>query len=210
MHTVPATVPGQKAPRDANAAKGQRKGAGKGNGATSKNSMSAATNKRTGRNEWGMSNAPVSNGSGGSAASPGAPQIGFDRSLRANLEILQSIDSNRIVQVRKINRLGFESAQVLEEYFSRYGQVDYVLVSHCYAKARNLRFRPSGLGFVVMSAVVEVQKILADGPEMHIDREVEGSPTNITIQVQAFKPQKALEADLEEGGMEPSMDGALQ
>jgi len=142
-------------------------------------------------------NTPVSNGSCGHAETPASG--GVDNSLRANLEILQTMDCNRIVQVRKINRLGFQSVEVLEEHFTKYGKVDRVLVSHCYAKTRNLRYRPSGLGFVVMSEPAEVQKILAEGPELQICREMDGVASEVTICVQAFKPQKALEADLEEG-----------
>jgi hypothetical protein len=162
-----------------------RKGASKGNGLATKKSGRRAV--------------PTGNGHGSASQSiPKAPASGFNKSLRANLETLQSMDCNCIVQVRKINRLGFESARALEEHFSKYGKVDRVLVSHCYAKARNLRFRPSGLGFVVMSCGEQVQAILADGPEHRIIREIDGTRSDVAIHCQAFKPQRAL-AEAEEG-----------
>jgi hypothetical protein len=125
---------------------------------------------------------------------------GFDKSLRSNLEVLCSLDPKRIVQCRKINRLGFESAEVLEAQLSRYGTVSRVLVSHCYAKNRTNHFRPSGLGFVVMSCPEEAQAILANGPELPILNSAGGargalSPAEleaVVIHVQAFRPNDAL------------------
>jgi hypothetical protein len=195
LQSPPKASPGpNKVNRNDKGTKGQRKGSGKGNG------VNAAVNKKNGRNgdQGSQGNAPSYNGSGGHAATAQNPQGGFDNSLRANLETLQSMDCNSIIQVRKINRLGFESSEALKEHFSKYGKVDRVLVSHCYAKARNLRFRPSGLGFVVMSAAEEVQAILADGPEIWIRREVDGVLNEVPVRVQAFKPQKALEAEMED------------
>jgi len=125
------------------------------------------------------------------------PQSGFDASLRTHLETLREVDCNRTILTRKINRLGFQSAQVLETYFAKYGKVDKVLVSHCYARSRNLRFRPSGLGFVVMSSVEEAQAILADGPDLQISKEMAGSKDTVTINVLPFK-QSALEDGCEQ------------
>jgi len=123
-------------------------------------------------------------------------QNGFEASLRTHLETLREMDCNRILLTRKINRLGFQSAQVLETYFAQYGTVSHVLVSHCYAKSRNLRFRPSGLGFVVMSTAEEAQAILADGPELYISKDLAGSKDNVAIYVMPFKRQ--LDLDFQE------------
>jgi hypothetical protein len=96
------------------------------NGTTKANGLAP---KKSGRN-----GVPPGSGNGPAPQrTPKALSSGFDKSLRANLETLQGMDCNCIVQVRKINRLGFESAQALEVHFSAYGKVDRVLVSHCYA-----------------------------------------------------------------------------
>jgi hypothetical protein len=93
--------------------------------------------------------------------------------------------------VRKINRLGFESAKILEDYFSKYGQVTQVLVSHSHAKSRNLRFRPSGLGFLVMENTEAAEAILADGPDIRIFLAslARGNKDGLVINVQGFKRQ---------------------
>jgi hypothetical protein len=125
---------------------------------------------------------------------------GFDKSLRSNLEVLCGLDPKRIVQCRKINKLGFHSAQVLQTQLSRYGTVSQVLVSHCYLKNRAHHFRPSGLGFVVMSCAEEAQAILANGPELPILNDA-GGPRNAqtpaeleacVIHVQGFRPNDDL------------------
>jgi hypothetical protein len=171
---------------------GNRKGASRGNNA---NTAPNKAGKFAGR--------PTSGGAAGSnlrnAPPSGDPQSGFDKSLRANLESLKSADPTCVVQVRKINRLGFDSAQVLKAHFCKYGSVDRVLVSHCYAKARNLRFRPSGLGFVVMTKPEEVHAILADGPELQIRHTIDGTLTDAEIRVQAFKPQRDLADEHDDG-----------
>lgn len=125
---------------------------------------------------------------------------GFDKSLRSNLEVLCGLDPKRIVHCRKINRLGFHSAQVLRAQLSRYGTVSQVLVSHCYARNSANHFRPSGLGFVVMSSTEEAQAILANGPELPILNDA-GGPRNAqfpgeleacVIHVQGFRPNDDL------------------
>lgn len=120
-----------------------------------------------------------------------------DKSLRLNLEDLHNVDNNRILLTRKTNRLGFDSAQALEEHFSKYGKVYRVLVAHCHAKSRSLHYRPSGLGFVVMTTAEEVQAILAQGTEHSVSPG--GGQENVTIHVRAFRARAELEEDLEEG-----------
>jgi len=160
----------------------ETKGASKGKG-KSKGQDVQASKQRTGKGGNNAKKAPQV-----AVVPAGGQNEGFDKSLRYNLEALHSMDSNCIVLTRKINRLGFESAPVLEAFFARYGHVNRVLVSHCHAKSRNLRFRPSGLGFVVMSCEEEALAILADGPEIEV------CPGAI-INVQAFKPLTELEAE---------------
>lgn len=89
--------------------------------------------------------------------------------MRSHLRDLQTVDSSRIVLVRKINRLGFESPKMLEDHYKKYGCVERVLVAHSHVKSPYRRYvkrlRPSGLGFVVMSTIAEVDAILKDGIE---------------------------------------------
>jgi len=108
--------------------------------------------------------------------------------LRIHLESLLSVDSNRVFIVRKINRLGFASETLLLGHFSWYGVVERVLVAHSRAKrvcastgggSVSLRLRPSGLGSVVMSRVVDAQAILAHGSEQQIN--------GVLIHVQQFE-----------------------
>lgn len=99
------------------------------------------------------------------------PEI-CEETIRTHLRWLQDVSPTRVFLVRKINRLGFTSPKVLEEYFCRYGTVERVLVSHSRVKSVQpsngqafSRLRPSGVGFVVMSRCEAVEAILAAGAE---------------------------------------------
>jgi len=101
--------------------------------------------------------------------------------LRMHLRSLIKIESARILIVRKINRLGFASPELLKNHYSWFGTVENVLVAHSRVKSSavvpvrcmegmpsrttNSRLRPSGLGFLIMSKVEEAEAILAAGPE---------------------------------------------
>lgn len=111
------------------------------------------------------------------------------KSLRSNLQELQNVESERVVLVRRINGLGFESPETLKKYFSKYGTVVRVLVAHSHVKTKQRgcgsRLRPSGIGFAVMGTKEQAQAILADGPE-HL---VKGPRvhTTVPIRVQSFE-----------------------
>lgn len=136
-------------------------------------------------------------GPGGRAATKNAKKeakkLAADSSLRVNLEDLNNIDPDRIVLTRKINRLGFESAQALTAYFSQYGEVDRVLVAHCHSKSRTLHYRPSGLGFVVMCKAEDAQAALVGGPEVQILPT--GGDVPVAINIQSFKRMETEEQD---------------
>lgn len=104
-------------------------------------------------------------------------------SLRTNLRDLEQMDSDRVLIVRRINRLGLESPALLEEHFSQYGTVEKVMVSHSRAKSyfgySSARVRPAGLGFVVMSRIEDAMAILEAG----VDQVVNGA----TITVHAYE-----------------------
>jgi len=96
--------------------------------------------------------------------------------LKLNLSYLLEIEPGRVVVVRKINRLGLQSPTILANHFARYGTVERVLVAHTKTKQApfrpptvTARWRPAGLGFVVMRLPQEACMILAEGSEHLID-----------------------------------------
>lgn len=98
---------------------------------------------------------------------PTVQPVAENGSLRNDLELLRQKKPGCVVIVRKIKKLGFESQQVLEEHFSQYGSVSDILVAHSHVKPTpkrpNGRMRPAALGFVVMSSVEDVQRVLQAG-----------------------------------------------
>jgi len=86
-------------------------------------------------------------------------------SLRANLLELASLDPATVIMVRKINHIGLDSPEVLEKYFSKFGTIEKVMVSHCIARSTSggKRLRPAALGFLVMSTAEEAQAAIAAG-----------------------------------------------
>lgn len=107
-----------------------------------------------------------------------------EETLRKNLRELEHVDPDRVFLVRKINRLGFESPEVLEEHYSKYGKVVRVLVAHTHVRLSEkrrftARMRPSCLGFVVMSKKEDARAIMALGREQVVN--------GATILVQSFQ-----------------------
>jgi len=90
-------------------------------------------------------------------------------SLRQDLELLRESNPERVLIVRKIKKLGFESPAYLEEHFGKYGEVADVMVAHSHVKPTtkrpNGRVRPAALGFVVMGSESSVQRALQGGEE---------------------------------------------
>merc|ERR1719281_1407500 len=93
-------------------------------------------------------------------------------SLRQDLELLRQRPPEHVIIVRKIKQLGFESPQLLEQYFSQYGEVKELLVAHSHvkptAKRPNGRTRPAALGFVVMASAEAAQKVFLAGTDQMI------------------------------------------
>lgn len=115
--------------------------------------------------------------------------------LRTNLRDLSAADPDKVLMVRKINRLGLDSANLLESYFSKFGVVQRALVSHSRAKSLfgkgAARVRPAGLGFMIMTSPEEVQAALAAGTEHEI--------AGVTISVFPFESRPM---PMEEGAAE--------
>jgi len=93
-------------------------------------------------------------------------------SLRRDLEILRETHPERVLIVRRIKRLGFESPHLLKEHFLQYGGVSDVLVAHSHVKSTaqrpNSRVRPAALGFVVMESEIAAGCALAAGAEQAV------------------------------------------
>eukprot|EP00929_Paragymnodinium_shiwhaense_P072331 TRINITY_DN36714_c0_g1_i2.p1 TRINITY_DN36714_c0_g1~~TRINITY_DN36714_c0_g1_i2.p1 ORF type:complete len:416 (-),score=95.54 TRINITY_DN36714_c0_g1_i2:268-1515(-) len=118
--------------------------------------------------------------------------------IRTHLKQLQDVAADRVLLVRKINRLGFESDAILKDHYSFYGNVENVFVSHSRVKAAHnakkvvsSRVRPSGMGFVVMSTAEEAQLILAAGS----DQVVQGA----NIHVQSYEHHQMDEENPQDG-----------
>jgi len=111
---------------------------------------------------------------------------GFEQgeTLRTHLEILANEDPNRILLVRRINRLGFDSPLHLEKKFSEFGSVTRVFVAHSRVKPSTKRpvprVRPAGLGFVLMDTAEDAHTVASNGPLMMIN--------NVSVEVKLYQP----------------------
>lgn len=115
----------------------------------------------------------------GANSVPGEPCSGPE-TMKAQLQALQQEDPSKVFIVRRINKLGFSSADQLKSHFDRYGEVKGVFVSHSRVKPmRQLgdwrllephwRLRAAGVGFVVMATPQATTKILSEGPEIVVN-----------------------------------------
>jgi len=104
--------------------------------------------------------------------------------MKAQLQALQTEEPTKVFIARRINKLGFQSADALSSYFSSYGVVKGVYVSH--SRVKNMRqggfnkackeaagsqvwrLRAAALGFVVMEDPEATARILQDGPEHNV------------------------------------------
>lgn len=120
------------------------------------------------------------------AATTKTTPSGFEEgeTLRTHLETLGNEDPNRILIVRRINRLGFDSPMHLENAFAEVGTVTRVFVAHSRVKPTQKRpvprVRPAGLGFVLMENAEDALRIASNGPEMMIN--------NVNVEVNLYQP----------------------
>jgi len=90
-------------------------------------------------------------------------------SLRSHFSELDQVPCERIFLVRKIQRLGLNSADAVRAHFSTYGDVEDVLVAHspvlsgCKTYVR--RFRPSNLAIVTMRTAEMATRVHAQGKD---------------------------------------------
>jgi hypothetical protein len=93
-------------------------------------------------------------------------------SLRSHFSELDEVPCDRIFLVRKIQRLGLNSADAVRAHFSAYGDVEDVLVAHspvlsgCKTYVR--RFRPSNLAIVTMKTAEMAKRVHAQGKDQVI------------------------------------------
>jgi len=112
---------------------------------------------------------------------PSNPGTGAVRTMKSHLQDLENEDHDAIFIVRRIGNLGFSSDHHLRSYFSKYGEVKHVYVSHSRVRCmrqETFRMRPSSLGFVVMSSKNAASQIVADGPQHCV--------ANVNVKVEAF------------------------
>jgi hypothetical protein len=87
--------------------------------------------------------------------------------IATQLNELQTENPDKIVIVRKINRLGFASADILKEHFGKFGTVNEVRLSNAHNKEAGtpyqVRLRPSGIAFVVFDEASAAAQVLAEG-----------------------------------------------
>lgn len=108
-------------------------------------------------------------------AADSAPEADTAMSLKLTLERIKEVCPKKALIVRKIKTLGFESSELLQQHFTKYGNVEEVLVSHSItkpsAKRTKGRVRPAAMGFVVMATVEDAEKVLAAGGSqtVHLD-----------------------------------------
>jgi len=127
-----------------------------------------------------------------SAAAPAADNARVVGSLRSDLRRVQELDDpQRCLLVRKIKKLGLESAQKLQSHFQRAGGVTEVLVAHSFekpsAKRRQGRIRPAAMGFVVMESGA-VARALVDSGEVQF---VQDGEELVEVTVEHFDPSMA-------------------
>lgn len=101
-----------------------------------------------------------------SASSASVMEVKPQGTLRTHLEELRDEDAECILIVRRINRLGFQSSDLLSEYFEKFGGAGRILVAHLRVKPSSRRptprIRPAGLGFVVMKSGEDVLRVMKE------------------------------------------------
>jgi len=133
--------------------------------------------------------------------------------MKTQLQALQLEDPSTVFIVRRINKLGFASPELLRNHFSQYGAVKGVYVSHSRVKSMRSghqdpntqwRRRAAALGFVVMHEQEACQQIVNDGPE-HL---VSGVNVRVHTFHRRLEPDAEEDEDEEEDKSEAVQDGS--
>lgn len=98
---------------------------------------------------------------------PKMKDVDRGETLQTFLAELALIEDSRVVSIRKINALGFDSGPMLQDYFSKFGAVERVMVAPTRVTSQvafgKPRARPPCLGFVVMQTSEAAEAILKHG-----------------------------------------------
>jgi hypothetical protein len=110
--------------------------------------------------------------------------------FQGQLRALEAVEPSRVLVVRKIHKLGFQSEILLALHCSRFGLVQEVMVPLRQAKTFGsrvqpaaeavTRLRPGAMGFVVMADAACTQRILEAGKKQEVAGE--------SITVEPFVP----------------------
>ena len=85
-------------------------------------------------------------------------------SLNAVLSILKHVDPSSVIMVRRVNRLGFDGAKSMKQYFAKFGRVLRIFMLPLKSRKKNISLPPK-TGFLVMESAIECARILAHGEE---------------------------------------------
>lgn len=96
------------------------------------------------------------------------------QTLSTSLQLLEGVDPDCVLILRRINKLGFKAGQKLKRHFAKYGNVVQVLVAHSTVRQMSdmpadPRRRPSSMGFMHLGSPRAVQAILAMGEEQQVE-----------------------------------------
>lgn len=117
--------------------------------------------------------------------------------LAEHLRSLETHDHRCILLLKKINRLGFQAADILREHFSEFGVVADVLLSNKHEKDADAplpqRLRPSPMGWIRFESASAAAAALAVGEEQTV--------AEATILVRAFesRSERQMPSDEEKG-----------
>jgi len=140
-------------------------------------------------------------GNGGATEGPrhgtrDEPPLDGADTMKTQLQALQQEDPKMVFIARRINKLGFNSADQLRRHFVTYGEVKCVHVSHSRVKSMRpdvqWRMRAASLGFVVMASAEATRNILRDSPEHVVN--------GVAIRVYEFQKLGCPQASEDEGG----------
>jgi len=121
--------------------------------------------------------------------------------MAERLSELQSEDTACVIYVGYINRLGFESAELLREHYERYGQVVKVLLPNAHERSEDgpfpQRVRPSHVGFVLMEKPEDAARAIAAGATQIV--------SGVPVLVRKFEPRAPPPEEAGEAGEGPEV-----
>jgi hypothetical protein len=137
---------------------------------------------------------------------PGVNMDQYANTLKENLRQLSSLDPKTVILVRKISKLGMNSPQLLEIYFSQFGPVKKIFISHAIEKPHGRRtqprWRPATLGFIAMENAEDAEKAKQRGTEQTV--------LGVTIQAVEYEDHYAQQQNGDENGENAENDDDIE